>query len=430
MNGWGPSERIGITEDEEKYFCYKCRKLIRTGEKYEQYSSPMPLRREIKYSRKHYPKCDQIAKTIKLRLADGSPAILKENSKAKILISENYKYAFNKSSGLFFRWGKTQAEDGDLRLGLPEIADIEISTICSGLGVGCNFCYKSNTTAGKYMSLRTFKKILHNLPPTVTQIAFGIGNINANPDMWDIFDCTRKHGLAANVTVNGVGMSEEVVNSLSEKCNAVAVSLYDKNITYNTVEKLTNKGMKQVNIHCMISSETFGEAMMVASDCHTDSRLKNLNAIVFLSLKPKGRGKTGYTRMTDEQFKELVDFALEKNTPFGFDSCTAERFLSATMNHPRHKEFMRYIEPCEAGIYSSYINVKGDYFPCSFIEGVEGWEQGIDTKKGDFLENVWNNPKTKEFREKIIACRKCSRACGHYKLEGWDENADPHFAVN
>ena len=83
-------------------------------------------------------------KNTKLVLADGSPALLKESPKAKILASENYKYMFNKRTGMFFRWGKTQREDGDLRLGLPEIADIEISTICSGLGIGCDFCYKSN----------------------------------------------------------------------------------------------------------------------------------------------------------------------------------------------------------------------------------------------------------------------------------------------
>lgn len=354
-----------------------------------------------------------MTKTIKLQLADGSPAIVKETDTAKILASKNYKYMFNKRTGLFHRWGKTQADDGDLNLGLPEIADIEISTSCTEL---CNFCYKSNVTTGEYMSLETFKKIFDNLPPTVTQIAFGIGDIDSNPNMWDIFDYTREHGVIPNLTIRGSSISEEVSDLLVKKCGAVAVSVYIHDTTYETVEKLTSRGMKQVNIHCMIANETFDRSMMVIEDYHNDKRLKDLNAIVFLSLKPKGRGKMRYTRMTDNQFNALVTFALSRDVPIGFDSCTAERFLAETKNHPRHKEFKQYVEPCEAGVYSSYINVKGDYYPCSFLEGVGEWEEGIDAKESDFIKNVWNHPKTINARKLTIDCRSCNKACAYYDV--------------
>jgi len=104
---------------------------------------------------------------------------LLENSKLKILQSENYNYQFDKKNGMFMRWGKCIKDDPDFSPFGPEIADIEISTICSGVkGVGvCKFCYKSNTPKGSYMSLDTFKRLFAKFPPTLTQIAAGIGDL-------------------------------------------------------------------------------------------------------------------------------------------------------------------------------------------------------------------------------------------------------------
>jgi hypothetical protein len=85
-----------------------------------------------------------------------------ENPKAKAFRSENYNFNFNKQSGLFMRWGKT--EDDDPIVGLPEILDIEVSEICHGVNnVPCPFCYKSNVGfKGRNMSLETFKKVIDN----------------------------------------------------------------------------------------------------------------------------------------------------------------------------------------------------------------------------------------------------------------------------
>jgi hypothetical protein len=77
-----------------------------------------------------------------------------ENDKMKMLKSENYNYVFNKLNGKFARWGET--EDDDQYFGLQEIADIEISTICHGVGSACDFCYKSNTPNGGNMTLEIY----------------------------------------------------------------------------------------------------------------------------------------------------------------------------------------------------------------------------------------------------------------------------------
>jgi len=100
------------------------------------------------------------------------------NEKEKNLISKSCNYHFNLETGFFASWGNTIKEDPTHSPFGPFIADIEISTICNGLGTPCSFCYKSNTSNGTNMNLETFKSIFEKFPKVLTQIAFGIGDLN------------------------------------------------------------------------------------------------------------------------------------------------------------------------------------------------------------------------------------------------------------
>lgn len=350
-------------------------------------------------------------------LLDGTFATIKETEKHKYLISPNYKFDFNKNTGFFVRVGKTKTDDPDPIIGLPEIADIEISTICSGATELCKFCYKSNTSDGKVMTFETFKKLFHKLPKTITQIAFGIGDINASEYMWDIFDYCNDNGVKPNVTVNGKGITDDIADMLVEKCGAVAISIYDKDMSYDTVKKLTDRGLKQCNIHFMISNESLAKAYEIMDDIKNDPRLAKLNAIVFLSLKQKGRAVRNFNQLPQEEFTKLVNFALDENIPIGFDSCSAFKFLKAVENHPNYKLFETMSEPCESSLFSSYINVEGKYFPCSFMEGEEGWTEGFDVVNcDDFIRDIWNSEKNVAFKKKVIGCRDCKQSCNHYDI--------------
>ena len=48
-----------------------------------------------------------------LKLADDSVAILKKDDDKYQFFSENYKFYFDRKTGFFARWGKTQDDDGD-----------------------------------------------------------------------------------------------------------------------------------------------------------------------------------------------------------------------------------------------------------------------------------------------------------------------------
>jgi radical SAM protein with 4Fe4S-binding SPASM domain len=336
--------------------------------------------------------------------------ILENTPNIKFVKSEKYNYLFNKKSGFFARWGKTMDDDPSFSPFGPEIADIEISTICSGLNKPCKFCYKSNTANGKNMSFRTFKKVFKNLPKNLTQIAFGIGDINANKDLWKIMKYCRGRGVIPNITINGYNLSGERAELLSEICGAVAVSRYNpKDYCYTAIKQLTDLGMKQVNIHMLLAEETYQDCLETLDDIIIDSRLKNMYAIVFLSLKPKGRGK-GYTQLSKRKFNKIIRKAMDKNILFGFDSCSAPKFLDAIKKHHNYNSFKDMAEPCESYLFSTYINVDGKMFPCSFTE--KG--KGIDlTKNIDFIKDVWYNKTVISYRNKILSskdrnnCRKC-----------------------
>jgi MoaA/NifB/PqqE/SkfB family radical SAM enzyme len=329
----------------------------------------------------------------------------------KIVRTPGYNYDFNDVTGEFSRWGLEKKDDPQFSPIGEEIVDIELSTICSGIrGIPCKHCYKSNTLVGKNMDLETFKRIFLKLPKNTTQFAAGIGDLNANPDLLDIFWYSRDNGAVPNVTINGWGLTPEWAFKLAEVCGAVAVSRYDdKNICYDAVEKLVAAGLKQVNIHQLVAEETYENCLETVRDIEIDPRLKDLNAIVFLSLKKKGRGE-GYTRMSQEGFDTIVSYCLDNWIRFGFDSCSSSRFINYLNDHPKYdimKDQMKQsIEPCESTLFSLYINVDGEAFPCSFCEGTVCGQDVLSC--GDFLSDIWYGELFKSFRNTLIkGCRNC-----------------------
>jgi len=249
---------------------------------------------------------------------------------------------------------------------------------------------------------------------TMLQVAFGADSkAESNPDLWRMMDYCRRNGVIPNITVAQI--TDETADKLVERCGAVAVSRYDdKNICYDSVKKLTDRGLDQCNIHCLIAEETFDNAWETLQDSLTDPRLEKLKAIVFLSLKKKGRGKS-FTPLAQDKFKKIVDFAMEHNVGIGFDSCSAFKYLKSVEGHPNFKTFEMYSEPCESTAFSSYINCDGRFFPCSFAEDGE-FGGGLDAVNcDDFMKDVWNHPKTEAFRQGLLGtasknnlkCREC-----------------------
>lgn len=401
---------------------------------------------------------------IEMKLIDGSFATIKDNDKFKALKSEKYNFFFDKKTGFFVRWGKGKITstkekaskqelelyflwskiwrekldiqqfladletDGDVSVGVPEILDFEISTKCAGVSMSggkaspCAFCYKSNNNTGSYMSTEDFTNVLDKMPPSLTQVALGIGNID-QPNLWEIMDVIRDRGVIPNITINGDRMTDEYFDNLSEKCGAVAVSYYDKDLTFNAVQELaTKRKMNQVNIHFFLSEETFDKGMKLIEDAENDERMKDLNAIVFLSAKLRGNAeKNDYHILSQEKYNIISQRALNSSINVGMDSCSAFKTLESYKNEPNFKMIEQSVEPCESSIYSTYINSDGLYFPCSFSENIEfapgDWTEGIDVLEcNDFMEDVWFAEKTRTFANEVERCRSCGKSCAIFEI--------------
>lgn len=346
--------------------------------------------------------------------------ILESNTK-KIVMSKDYNYIFNKNNGVFVRWGNDKKDD-PLYAPSNEILDLEVTDICTGInGKVCPFCYKSNLPTNKHnMSFEDFKIIFDKVSKKhlLTQIAFGVdSHCTSNPDIWKMMEYSKQHGVIPNVTVAQI--DDEVAEKISNHCGACAVSVYEnKEVAYDSVKKLTDRGMTQVNIHKMICNEFYEQSLELIDDVKNDRRLEKLNAVVFLSLKQKGRG-VGFHPLDNEKFLKLIKKSFENKIGFGFDSCTAPKFLKAAQVLGFYDKVKDFSEPCESSLFSAYINVKGEFYPCSFSENTEGWETGLDVLHcEDFVKDIWNNEKTIQFRNKLLKNTDCNhcRMCPIYKI--------------
>jgi len=348
---------------------------------------------------------------------DGKLYHVAETKDGKRVVGPDYNYIFSKKDGSFARWGKNKEDDPAFSPIGPEILDLEISV--NGCPNRCRFCYKSNTNApATNMTFETFKRIIDSFHKTLTQIAFGITGIQTNPDFIRMMEYCREIGVIPNFTLSGIDLTDEIAERVSKLVGALAVSAYksDKNVCYNTVKKFTDLGIKQTNIHIMVSEETLDFVYEVLNDRLTDSRLQSMNAIVFLGVKPKGRAKDGYHSLPTEKYKALIEFCFEKQIAIGFDSCSAPKFESAvkamTLSEARKRELIGCSESCESSLFSSYINVNAEYWHCSFSEG-ETKVASVNVLDYDSFLDVWYSDTVRKFREDSIAsmregCRYCN----------------------
>lgn len=278
------------------------------------------------------------------------------------------------------------------------------------VGILSHNCYQSNTVRGKNMSLDTFKSIIDKMDRNLLQIAIATGDLCANPDIWSMMEYARSKGIVPNITISGHLLHDSAVANLVRLAGAVAVSHYTDDVCFNAVKRLTDAGMKQVNIHQLVADETKESCISVMKSYLTDERLKELNAIVFLSLKQKGRG-AHFNRILDEDYSKIINFGLDNKIPIGADSCGAKKFLKAIEHRPDFERIEKFIEPCEAGCFSSYVSVDGVFTPCSFLEGVV---EGIDMNSvNDFQDDVWYSEKVVEWRELLL---NNNRGCPVYEV--------------
>ncbi|MHC6202385.1 hypothetical protein ACYULU_04230 [Breznakiellaceae bacterium SP9] len=337
-----------------------------------------------------------------------------------------YNYAFNLQTGFFARIGHTYQDDPEWSPFGPELFDCEVVNKCLGLGKEgklCEYCYKSNTHEGTVLSFGDFKTIIQNVnfSNQLTQVAFGTGSHGIeDPGIFDKSEWLRSQNIIPNGTIADI--NDATAKHIAKLWGAAACSahLYNgKELCYDTIERLCSfvgkqgNTLQQVTMHLLVYEENFSDVLGILWDIRHVKQLSGLTAVVFLSLKNKGRAAgLHFTPLSQAHYTMLIQYCLDPHhhISFGSDSCGCHKVIEALKGHPYEASLAAMTEPCESGLFSFYANCKGIGFPCSFMEDIEGVPT-INLLQDDF-KAYWTKDAA-NWREKLLAGK---RICPKYRV--------------
>ncbi len=323
--------------------------------------------------------------------------------------SENYNFIGESGSGTTYRWGKT-FNDNPPMSPWPELADISISNRCSK---GCAFCYRNSTPDGGMLTLGEYKLILDELtsptwgPPF--QIALGGGEPTDHPQLIEILEETKSRGIIPNLTTNGDNLSLIQIEAFKRFCGAIALSVSTINsVKISSLLSALSQAGVRTNIHFLLSKSSIEIATGIINGKY-DYVFRQANAVIFLTHKPMGRANPTDCILFNQ---ELQNFLTIVNKPkskirFGFDACFVPLLLKYTNID------QRFVDSCECGLFSVYIDEKMNVKPCSFSIGDEFTFNLRDHHFKDIWEKLFDNYRDKKTCDKVDCKAKnvCNGVC-------------------
>jgi hypothetical protein len=267
------------------------------------------------------------------------------------------------------------------------------------------------------MTFDTFKKIVDSMPKCLYSIAFGITGTQTNPDFIKMMEYCRENDIVPNYTLSGADLTDEIIDATCKYCGAVAVSCYLDNpqLCYDTIKRIHDKKKyMHINMHIVLSEDTeqLSHIWKVLHDIK-DGLIPGLRNIVFLRIKPVGRAKNMNCKIQLQTYKSIMEYCFENNIGFGFDSCSAKTAMRVLKDIGKG-EYSTCCEPCESSKFSSYINVKGEYWNCSFCENNPAIKHIDVLQYKDFCD-VWNS-------EMVVKMRmlETNRSCPMFDLDSYE----------
>ncbi|MBT4482898.1 MAG: radical SAM protein [Candidatus Latescibacteria bacterium] len=293
-----------------------------------------------------------------------------------------YFSIFHKNTGQFIRGNEPDSEDDVFwSEECPEMLDISITGMCNR---ECDFCYRNSKPDGNHLPVGKLRFVLDQIKDNfICQIALGGGNPPLHPEFPEILRMIREdYGIVPNYTYNGCDLSDEGLDASEKYCGAVAVSWYDdEKRWFAETTRLIIAGIK-TNAHFVLSSKSIKYATRILNG--ELSVPDGLNAIVFLTHKPVGKGKESDCLVAgSEELRSFLNTFSNHKHGFkvGFDSCFASAIVEQSEINPIYYDY------CEAGRFSAFISEDLFFYPCSFAEQlgginlehtplVEAWETG------------------------------------------------------
>lgn len=295
--------------------------------------------------------------------------------------SSGYNFIGDVETGVTMRWGRSVDED-PVCAPWPELADISISNHCSA---GCSFCYRDSRVNNSFLSVEDYEKVLDALTSpqwgSVFQVALGGGEPLEHPDILRILEVTAERGIVANFTTNGHQLTRALAARMAPLVGAVALSSRDLDrLDQNRIDYLVSAGIR-TNIHFILDRESIEQATRILEGAYRNM-LADVNAVIFLTYKPRGRADESLCLEDGEElraFLRAVDRS-QAGTQIGFDACFVPLLLHDTETKPE------YVDACECAFFSIYIDEQMNVRPCSFAPvGKDSWNL-----RNSSMEEIWN----------------------------------------
>ena len=310
----------------------------------------------------------------------------------------DYNFFADTDTGITLRWGKT-LKDNPSFAPVPELADISISNHCTK---GCDFCYRNSCDNNSFITVEDYvqilKKLNHPSHGNVFQVALGGGEPLEHPRFYEILEVTRQYGIVPNFTTNGIYLNDNSMKRIKGLVGAVAVSVSNINELNRSKVELLVKNRIKTNIHFLLKADTVVQANAIVNGQY-DELLKGINSVIFLTFKPCGRANENMCLKMDEDIAVFLNSVsqIKSRVSIGFDACLVPLILAKTNIQPD------FIDTCEAGYFSVYIDERMNVKPCSF----SGDKDIYNLKEFGFYE-IWEN-KFSSFRERTK--NKCRNNC-------------------
>jgi len=309
--------------------------------------------------------------------------------------NHQYEILFNTQSGLEITRG-VHGHPDPFVLKMASLLDIGVMGTCKHK---CPFCYQGHIDRPN-MKLSDFKQIIDETSYHVNQVALGgRGDPNHHPHFAEMLEYCRKHNVVPNYTTSGIGLTDEQIE-ISKMCGAVAVSDYEKDYTYDALDRFIKAGIK-TNIHQIFSSKSYIKCWgLVGGELpglwkkfdHT-----GLNAVVFLLFKPHGAGSNlKFLIPTEAQIRAFSSIIFNPKSRFkvGMDSCLVNHVLKYGDPSALQKAS---VDTCEASRMSAYITPDMKFMPCSFADE-NSWAVPIENG----LHEIWDESKSFDNFRKIL----------------------------
>lgn len=320
----------------------------------------------------------------------------------------DYHFVADARTGVTMRWGKT-INDNPTFAPVPELADISISNHCTK---GCDFCYRNSGNNQEWMPVKDYCQVLESMNHpqygNVFQVALGGGEPLEHPEFLPIIEETVKRGIVPNFTTNGLNLTESICGKIQGKVGAVALSTISVEDIDQQKLKMLQQYSVETNIHYVLSSENIDEAIEIARGKY-NQHLDCVNAIIFLTYKPAGRGTSKDVVKKSAELERFVSVIGEKgiNRPrIGFDACFVPMLLSQSVVPSS------LVDCCEGGFFSVYVDHKKNVSPCSFSGGKDNYS--LDDY--DFYD-IWTN-KFELFRSRQKNLCKNKACLSHSECRG------------